>query len=463
MAMLIRSDLDLPTLRIMLDPQRMNFTEVVFQVVRGQREPREVARCSLRDLGLPAALVGMRPVDDRALTVPPGVLGKLRDAVPGLGSSPLPPDSALWLEFPSPRGFLYVVPWERLLERLERSLFRLPNHLVRPQAPGKTLDVAICASAPAAEGKDYFPADSIIRPLALQYLGRTGHEVTVHVFTDDETYSARPLVDLGPRVVVHDPAASIRYGSPARSATVGTTAQVSNPWLQWVRDAIGDRALDFVHFVGHGYLSGDRGAIAVAAAPTDNRDLEWSRFIGAVELNTFLSQVGAWGLVLTGPPNNYSEAGLRELADSIAMLRPGVTMTHDFGADGDCAQLGLALQTVLAPASPLDHPLPAATCWVHPRFVEFPEEYRVDLSLDVDGSSIFVTGATKNALAGNTTQAWVAAASRVLEVQQIRWLPDSSGRIADPAALIALQNVADLVERHVRRAHPLGDIGGGDA
>ena len=56
------------------------------------------------------------------------------------------------------------------------------------------------------------------------------------------------------------------------------------------------KPLDFVHFVGHGYLSGDRGAIAVATSPTVNTDQQWSRFIGSVELNTFLSQVGAWGL-----------------------------------------------------------------------------------------------------------------------------------------------------------------------
>ena len=71
--MQIRSDLDLPTLRILLDPQRTSFTEAVFQVVRGRDAPSEVARCSLGDLGLPNTLTGLRPVDDDRLTVPPRV------------------------------------------------------------------------------------------------------------------------------------------------------------------------------------------------------------------------------------------------------------------------------------------------------------------------------------------------------------------------------------------------------
>jgi hypothetical protein len=463
MAMQIRSDLDLPTLRIMLDPGRTSFTEAVFQVVRGRRTPREVARCTLRELGLPEAMTGLRPIDDRALTVPAAVLDALQSAVPGLGPSPLPPDSALWLEFPSPRGYLYVMPWERLLTSLGRSLFRLPNHLVRPQAPGPTLEVAICASAPLA--KVPFVPPQIIEALVAQYVNKTGRDVTVNVFTDDNWYEQvrHALLHLGDRAVVHAPAGAGIYERPARSARVGASAQLSNPWLLWMRDATGGKPLDVVHFVSHGYLSGDRGAIAVASSPTVNTDREWSRFIGSVEVNTFLSQVGAWGLALTGPYSNFSESGLRELADSIALGRPGMTMTHRFEDDIDCAEFGLALQTVLAQRSPLDRSLPSTTCWVHPRFVEFPQAYEEDLHVNSDGSSVFIAGATKLALADRDTQSWVAAATRFLETQQVRWLPDSLDDSADPAAVTALSNVAALVERHVSRTYPAGGTSGGDS
>ena len=45
---------------------------------------------------------------------------------------------------------------------------------------------------------------------------------------------------------------------------------------------------------------------------------------------------------------------------------------------------------------------------------------------------------------------WVASACRVVESQQMRWLPESTGRAADADAVTALRNVAELIERHVR-------------
>ena len=391
MAMQIRSDLDLPTLRIVIDPQRTNFTEAVFQVVRGRDTPSEVARCSLRDLGLPNTLTGLRPVDDDRLTVPPRVVAALQEAVGGLGPSPLPPESALWLEFPSPRGFLYIAPWGRLLEPLGRPLFRLPNHLVRPQAPGRTLEVAICASAPRA--KSAFDPPRILEPLVTQYLTKTGRDVTVHVFTDDSWFAAvRALFnDSGlPGVVVHDPAEAVGYEPPSRAARIGTSEQRSSPWLLWMRATMGTKPLDFVHFVSHGYLSGHRGAIAVASSPTVNTDQQWSRFIGSVELNTFLSQVGAWGLGLTGPYDNFSEVGLRELADAIALVRPGVTVTHSIEHDAEGGQFGLVLQTIFAPAprSTIRCRLPRAGCTRSSSNIQ--DEYQDDLHLNADGSSAFV-------------------------------------------------------------------------
>ena len=464
MAMQIRSDLDLPTLRILIDPQRTNFTEAVFQVVRGRDTPSEVARCSLRDLGLPNALTGMHPVDDDRLTVPPTVVAALQEAVGRVGLSPLPPKSALWLEFPSPRGFLYIMPWGRLLEPLGRPLFRLPNHLVRPQAPGRTLEVAICASAPMA--KSAFEPPRILEPLVTQYLTKTARDVTVHVFTDDSWFAAvRALFNNSglPGVVVHDPAEAAGFEPPSRAARFGTSEQLCSPWLLWMRATMGTKPLDFVHFVSHGYLSGHRGAIAVASSPTVNTDQQLSRFIGSVELNTFLSQVGAWGLGLTGPHDNFSDVGLRELADAIALVRPGVTVTHSIEHDADGAQLGLVLQTIFARGASLDHPLPAISCWVHPQFVEYPDEYHDHLHLNVDGSSAFVANATKAALAESNTESWVASASRVLETQQMRWLPDSTDVEPDQAAVTALRNVADLVERHVSQTYPQPRSAGGDA
>ncbi len=452
MAALIRSDLDLPTLRILLDPA--SFTYAVFQLVRGRDTPTEVARCHLRDLGLPATLEGVLPVADHQLRVPSRVLGRLEASAPKFGLSPMPPHNALWLEFPSPRGCLYVMPWERLLESLGRNLFRLPNYLVRPHAPGQNLEVAICASAPAA--KAWFSAPEIVRSLTDRYLMLTGHRVRLHLFTDALAYpDVAAMASPGGEVTAYDPAAASSYEPPRRGSSVGTASRLSSPWLLWMRDALLGRPLDFVHFVTHGYMPGDRGAIALATAPTVNTDQRLSRFISAAEVNTFMSQTGAWGLVLTGPPNNFSSSGLRELADAVAQVRPGIAMTHDAGVDVHSLEFGRCLQTVLAQGS-LDRPLSSITCWVHPAFVEFPAEDQQDLHVNHDGSSAFLGPATVDALSGQDTEAWVASASRAVEMQQVRWLPDTPEESADPAAVTALRNVADLVERHVGRAYPSG-------
>ena len=86
--------------------------------------------------------------------------------------------------------------------------------------------------------------------------------------------------------------------------------------------------------------------------------------------------------------------------------------------------------------------------------------YSTDQYLNTDGSSAFVGGAATEALADVHTESWVASASRALETQQMKWLPDIAEASSDPAAVEALRNVADLVERHVSRAYPPRTAGG---
>lgn len=463
--MQIRSNLGLPTLRILLD-RELTTSAVVFQMLRGRDTPQEVMRCNLEDLGLPENLTGSDSMQNSRLTVPPRVLDTLTRAAQDLGPSPMEPESALWLEFPSPRGFLYVVPWERLLAPVGRCMFRLPNHLVRPQAPGPGLEVAICASAPLA--KAGFDPPPIMVEVASNYLRRTGHEATVHMFTDvtwveELRHRVNANDGMDGHVIIHDPLESDGFRTSSRTAPASVSAEVANPWLKWIMQSMAGRHLDVLHFVSHGYLSGDLGAIALARRPTRNDDREMARFIGSIEMTTFMSQIGAWGLVLSGPAHNFCEAGLRQLADAVALVLPGLALTHDLELDPTGEQLGLALQTIFAPGSPLDTPLSAMTCWVHPDFVKTAEDYPEDLHLKADGSSAFIYESTRDALAGADTESWVASASRYLEMQQVKWIPDAEGESADPAAVAALRSVAALVERHVERAYPASGTSRGDS
>jgi hypothetical protein len=453
MAEAIRSDLDLPTLRILLDPSdERESSDIVFQAVRGRETPAEVARCPVEALGMLDS-----PVESLPIALPADVRAALGDAISTLGYTQIPPDNAVWLEFPAPRGQLYVLPWERLLAEFGRPLFRLPNYIVRPQAPGSTLEVAICSSAP--QGKAAFSPAELVLSIARRYVEQSGHDVRLLLFVDgawrSELVARVAESGFSERVVVPDPSEVAPYTRSSRRSSVGAGSAIGNPWLRWMLDATGGRRLDVVHFATHGFFSSGRGAIAVASGPTDNDASGAARFIGSVELVAFLTRVGAWGLALSGPPGNYSEVGLRELSDAVALVHPGVVLTHDIREDGPgLEQFGTALQTIMGQPVADVPALSAVTAWVHPRFVEFPPADQSGMMLNADGSSAFISGATSAALGDRETEAWVAGVARTVEQLHARWLPSADGEVADEAAVVALQRVSDLLERSVSLTYP---------
>ncbi|WP_285102201.1 hypothetical protein [Promicromonospora sp. MEB111] len=462
MAKTLRSEIDLPTLRISVD---LATSEAVFAAVRGRRRPTEVARCPLADLGLPPSAV--EHVRDADLTVPVTVVTRLSAAAENLGTSPLPPHNALWLEFPVPRGLVHVLPWERLLAGLGRPLFRLPFHPVRPQKPGVQLDVAICSSSPFPTVR--FDPARVVAELAHQYLDIPGRHVTVHLFTDADRYAAtcdavHPLLGRGD-VVVHVPAE--RDAAARRTiARPGGPHAIANPWLTWILDAVEGGRLDIVHFVAHGHLSDGRGALVLAGSPASNDGP--ATFVEAVEVIELLTRVGAVGLALSDPPGSDSAAGLRDLADYVAQSRPGVTAVHDVAADPGGEQLARSLRTALTPSGPLTAPFPAMTAWVHPLFVEVvrdPEPAGEPLTTDLreltdglmlrkDGRSAFLHEATRKAAVEVDGDSWVASASRSIEHLQMSWLPYTADLPVDQAAVDALNRVSALLERHVHLAYP---------
>ncbi len=182
-------------------------------------------------------------------------------------------------------------------------------------------------------------------------------------------------------------------------------------------------AADVVHFVGHGYLSGDEGALALASSPVVNTDTRWARFIGVTQLCEFMCRVARGRSRSPGRPTTSLWPDFAISATARRSYCPGVAVTHDLSLDPECEQLGLALQTMFAPGSPLDSPMPAMTCWVHPRFVETADEYPEDLHLNADGSSAFIYDSTREALA--------RAGHRVLGPSGLALPGDAAGEV-DP-------------------------------
>ena len=253
----------------------------------------------------------------------------------------------LWVHLVKPYGLLRIVPWERLLgEALDIPILMLPDFIFPPPREAmKVLDVVLCGSAPLGyEGHSVFQAmqQAADRILAS---GAVSRRVRLHVFADREI--AEPLSHqwqadgrLGTSIAVygHDRAAPY-VSEDLSSRLVDEAGMLRSPWLLWMRDALAGLGVDVIHFICHGYLARERGALLFAQSPIERTDRYLAGPVSAAELGTFLTQVGAWSTVFTSLPDNHSELGLRWLADEIAQSRPGPMMMHSLNEDPGAAAL----------------------------------------------------------------------------------------------------------------------------
>lgn len=429
MAQQVRLEHDLPSLRIAF---RDGGREAVrFWLVRGGGEPELVAECRAAELG-PIDFPDELTVTDDQFSLPSDVLFQLSRQIPGLGASDSPPDNALWLELVSPRGYLHLVPWEQLLLPLGRPLVRLPNYTVRPQAQSQTLEVALCAST-SVFGGEFDPPATLAR-LARLWLTMSGKPTTVHLFCDEWAHE-----QVATEVQGLD---GVRLADPARWEEVAhPSSMFTNAWLEWIGGVLEHRALDVVHLVGYGYLSQGRGALALEATPTST-DREYAEFLGAVQLAQFVAARGAWTFLVSGPPDNYSGAGLRDVADTLAINSPGISIAHDLMLDPDVSQLTRVVELIYGGQDSVTEPLPGISCWAHPKFVEYPEENLITRT----GHSAMVGEATQQVLEAPNTPASVASGTRYLEALQAQWSSTGGGAI-DADAVAALRRVSDVLEQ----------------
>jgi hypothetical protein len=164
-----------------------------------------------------------------------------------------------------------------------------------------------------------------------------------------EHWTKHKLLDT--RVFVHDPGKAGSYKIPERTSEIRSFRELQSPWLLWMREALGDRSVDLVHFLCHGYMSDMKGALAFAESPLRNNDPRWSRFVGSDEINTLLTQVGAWSVAFDSPRDNFSEMGLRAVADALAQTRPGPALHHESRLDdAKLSELGGAFRFLFDPS-----------------------------------------------------------------------------------------------------------------
>ncbi len=247
----------------------------------------------------------------------------------------------LWVHLVKPYGLLRIVPWELLLgQALARPILMLPDFIFPPPREAMhVLDVALCGSAPLGyEGHSVWKA---LQQAADRILGGAGNgrRVRLHVFTDrdiGESLAASWKADgrLGSQIVVHDTALAAPYvAEDLSSRLVDAAGTLRSPWLLWMCKVLAAQAVDVVHFVCHGHLTRERGALLFAQSPLERSERYLAGPVGAAELGTFLTRVGAWSTVFSSIPDNHSAPGLRWLADEIAQSRPGPLMMHNLGVD----------------------------------------------------------------------------------------------------------------------------------
>lgn len=369
----------------------------------------------------------------------------------------IPYDGPVWLHLVKPYGALGVIPWERLLAAVGNPILRLPDALAdAPAEVRRTLDIILCTSRPAA--KEAFDAPYYVGQMAKQIVGAVdGRRVRIHVFADlDCTRELKPVVDaagLSDHVFIVDPETARDYSAP-KSPSESSPSESSpsepspsqssrpqpfaSPWLGWMHDSMRGRSVDVVHFLCHGYLADNSGALAFAEAPVPNQSLEWRRFVGAGELGRFLLRVGAWSVAFSSPDRNYSERGLRALADEFAQVRPGPVLHHDCHDDPKFQQLAGAYHFLYGAERSEPRPTPAIALCCQPSLVT-GEETEAETTLSKSARAIRDTGMEE-------LPAWIATAHRFIEQKEfeVRKIKKTGERLG-----VRSQHKAEGIERGV--------------
>jgi hypothetical protein len=336
---------------------------------------------TIRDLGLPsdpAKLENYRN-SEPVFNLPGSLLDDLKDAVRQNDQQ-----APLWLHIESSNDYLIYVPWERLLfPVLKVPILRLPSLSAKPYYPRDPVHIAVCASSPAAKGA--IPVEILLEQLANQILRSIRGDVVIHIFADKDCYlrlrDSLPdqIGNWGTRGVrLYDPDGA-NYDPSPQVSKVSESVEISNPWLKWMADSLAGTPVDGVHFICHGFLSVGQGAIALAQSPKLNEDHQWSRFVGANQLDTLLNRIGAWSLLFSSPIRNFSILGLRSLQQQISHLRTGPNLLHEIDFDRNLKALGKAYSylynNIPAPPPASD----ALSLYAHP-----PQEQSSAKGLDDD-------------------------------------------------------------------------------
>lgn len=445
---------DLAVLRIDLDRRGMRLPDgtrgpaAIFEAWRGSEEPTVLARVTPPST---ASVKLRREGVDLPDFTPPGEIFTAR-VFRALKGEPL------WLELPATAGALHLVPWERLLEPLGVPVLRMPP-LTLPARPPATsrLQVALVASSIGGEDRSDFERDIPMMVEAIR--SATPRAGSVHVFANKAHEPVlRSVLGPAPDVEIHEPPLNAK---PARAAPGSRIpATVENPWLGWMLNRLVGVAVDHVHFYCHGDFVLDSGAVSFAGTP-DSTDDSY-RCVGSPELLAALTGLGAWSVGFSGPRQNLSPEGLRDVAYAVTDTRPGPVVLQETAGDPEFDELRSALSVIWNRPPPSAPRCLATAIWLDPALLRWTEGTAFTAGTTDRVVASLLSTATGAALHAERTPTWVAATARVLEQAEAHWrasVPSGPRRTGRHATVEALRFAANLLEEHVKEAGPSGTEG----
>ena len=268
-------------------------------------------------------------------------------------------------------------------------------------------------------------------------------------------------------VKLYNPQNAGAYAAPEATLQVrDRPGLIENPWLLWIRDALEGRSIDIAHFICHGYLSRDQGALAFSETPLRNEDRRMARFVGAAELIAFLTQTGAWSAAFSSPEHNYSQMGLRQLADTIAQMRPGPVIHHEIPLDVGGEALAGIYRFLFGPAPQNPPASPALFAYCHPSRVTRKPQARELAGYTFRASEEPMDAVPSHPLlkpifeAEDNVPSWIAASQRFIEQQNLEILkltrePGSERGKTATELRETLREIQDVIAKSSRH-HSMG-------
>jgi hypothetical protein len=483
MAEKLKRDYDLIALKVQLidslDDDNVHFT--LQYKVDGSLTDAQSWTTSTRFIGLSSRLNNRESLHrGPTFQLPPQLLGDLANwfAEETDGTRPL------WVHLVKPYGALRLVPWERILmDAVKAPILMLPDFIFPPPLESKDiLEIAICGSAPLGHEEHW-----VVRALSQSIeaiVEAAPRRLRINVFTDRDIAARLPAEPGWPapkptaQVVLHDNSGAEKYAyEDPSSRLLDQTGTLRSPWLLWMREALRNRPVDVMHFVCHGYMARDRGAILFAQSPAERTERYLAGPVGATELQTFLTQIGAWSTVFTAVHDNYSDLGLRALGDDIAQSRAGPLMMVWGSVDPELAATAAGYRFLYSPEPeppPVDPSLfiycqPYRVRDVTPRAIMEGSTASREQSAFAVTRNIVQTKVAESALEASPLDAlfaqgdqvvpWVASTQRFAEQVQLRYQQVARDELMSPErcshdAKIALDTVDELrraVATHAQR------------